>query len=72
MPVLVAEASAELGLPTAVIHEYLTECLSFELGRAEEEGLLEFFRRARALGLIDGLRQLDLPSSCDRGSDSVE
>ena len=53
---LIHEAALEMGLSPTTVREYLTECLSFELGPAEQAGLEEFLRRARALDLID--RQL--------------
>jgi chorismate dehydratase len=49
---LIEEAAAELGLEPAAVREYLTQCLSFELGPAEREGLEEFYTRAGGLGLI--------------------
>ena len=53
MDELVSGAAAEMNLQADSVREYLTECLTFELGAAEQEGLDEFYRRARAHGLID-------------------
>jgi len=72
MEVLVREASAEMGLSVEAIREYLTDCLSFELGPAEKQGLAEFYARAHALGLITAPHELASASSCDLGTDSVE
>lgn len=72
MELLVHEASRELGLSVEAIREYLTQCLSFELGQAEREGLAEFYRRAHVLGLIDRLHELEELGSCGLGTDSVE
>ena len=59
MEILVKEASEEMGLDVDVVREYLTECLSFELGPAEQLGLTEFYRRAYAQGLLDRLQEID-------------
>jgi len=72
MEVIVREASAEMGLSVEAIREYLTQCLSFDLGPAEHQGLAEFFSRAHALGLITGRDELEGSSSCDLSTDSVE
>jgi len=72
MEALVQEASGEMALSVEAIREYLTRCLSFELGQAEQQGLEEFYRRAHAQGFIDRPRTLELSSSCDLGTDSVE
>ena len=72
MEVLVREASREMGLDIATIREYLTQCLSFELGQAEQEGLAQFFKRALAQGLIDRFHDVEGLSSCGLGTDSVE
>jgi len=72
MEALVQEASVEMALSDEAIREYLTRCLSFELGQAEHQGLEEFYRRAHAHGFIDRPRALELSSSCDLGTDSVE
>ena len=62
---LVAEAAAELRLGVESVREYLTDCLSFDLGSAERAGLEEFYRRARQAGLID-------QTSCSVIDDSIE
>jgi chorismate dehydratase len=49
---LVTGAAAEMNLQADSVREYLTDCLTFELGAAEQEGLEEFYRLARAHGLI--------------------
>ena len=72
MDQLVRQASSEMGLTVEVIQDYLTQCLSFELGEAEKEGLAEFYRRAWNLGLVNELRDIELLSSCGLGTDSVE
>lgn len=72
MGLLVDEASVEMGLSAEAIHQYLTQCLSFELGRDEQEGLVEFYIRAHAQGLIEKPRALELSSSCDLSTDSIE
>ena len=41
-----------MNLQVDVVREYLTECLTFELGEAEQQGLEEFYRLARVHGLI--------------------
>ncbi len=56
---LVDEAAAEMGLQRETIREYLTECLSFDLGRAELEGLEQFFTKAHQHGHIPGLRPIE-------------
>lgn len=53
MEQMIAGAAAELNLQVDSVREYLTECLTFEMGVAEQAGLDEFYRRARADGLID-------------------
>ena len=53
MEEMIAGAAAELNLQVDSVREYLTECLTFEMGVAEQAGLDEFYRRARADGLID-------------------
>lgn len=55
---LVRESAAELGLGTAEIRDYLTQALSYRLGRDEIAGLEEFYRRAAAKGLIPAARPL--------------
>ena len=45
---IVAETSAETGLSDAVLRDYYTRNLRFEMGAAEQAGLAEFLRRARA------------------------
>ena len=49
---VVRESAAELGLDTAEVRSYLTECQSFFLRQDELAGLEEFYRRAHAHGLI--------------------
>ena len=53
MEALVQQASLEMNLSAQILREYLTECLSFELGPEEQEGLAEFYRRAQVHGFID-------------------
>jgi chorismate dehydratase len=48
---IVAETAAETGLPGPVLRDYYTRNLRFEMGAAEQAGLAEFLRRARAHGL---------------------
>ena len=72
MEVLIQEAAMEMALSVEAIREYLTQCLSFELGQAEQEGLEEFYQRAFTEGLIERVRPLETSSSCDLGTDSVE
>ena len=62
---LIEEAAVELQLEESRVREYLTECLSFELGETERRGLSEFYRRARQAGLLQ-------PVACDGTWDSVE
>jgi chorismate dehydratase len=50
---VVERATRELGMPAADAGRYLSESLSYRLDEAALEGLLEFYRRAGALGLID-------------------
>lgn len=69
---IVAEAATEMPLSAGAIREYLTECLSFDLGEAEQEGLEEFYRRARDLDLIRQRRLPPARASCGPGADSVE
>jgi len=81
---LVRQAAAELGLGEASVREYLTQCLSFELGSAEREGLQMFFDKAHRHGLIPEVRPIrfhggagsdgamQAGSCCDRRTDSVE
>ncbi len=52
MAELITEAARETGLDAGELEEYLTRCLSFHLGAEERAGLVEFFRRAHAAGLI--------------------
>jgi chorismate dehydratase len=69
---LVQQASLEMNLSAQVLREYLTGCLSFELGPEEQEGLAEFYRRAQVHGFIDERRDVDGLGSCDPGTDSIE
>lgn len=55
---MTADAAEELGLELAVVTEYLTRSLSFNLGEAELGGLEEYFRRAEAHGLIESVSAL--------------
>lgn len=48
---IVAETAAETGLAPAVLRDYYTRNLRFEMGPAEQAGLAEFLRRAHAHGL---------------------
>jgi chorismate dehydratase len=50
---IVARAASELSLPADLVRAYLTENLGYVLGDRERTGLDEFWRRARAHGLID-------------------
>jgi chorismate dehydratase len=50
---IVAQAAAELSLPADLVRAYLTENLGYLLGEPERAGLDEFWRLARAHGLID-------------------
>lgn len=50
---IVSRAAAELSLPADLVRAYLTENLGYVLGEPERAGLDEFWRRARAHGLID-------------------
>jgi chorismate dehydratase len=58
LPALVARAAAETGLPSAELHTYLTEHLSYHLGAEEQASLDEFFRRAHHHGLLPAPRPL--------------
>lgn len=49
---LIAGAATEMNLQVDSVREYLTDCLRFELGAAEQAGLEEFYRLARVHGLI--------------------
>lgn len=49
---MVAVAAAEMELSEAVVREYLTDCLSFELGGEERAGLERFFEMAHRHGFI--------------------
>ncbi len=48
---IVSETAAETGLPAAVLRDYYTRNLRFEMGPAEQAGLAEFLRRAKVHGL---------------------
>ena len=65
MEVLIAEAASELSLESAAVREYLTECLTFDLGASERAGLEEFYYRASQAGLIDA-------SSCSVEGETIE
>jgi chorismate dehydratase len=69
---LVQHAAAEQSLPEAEIREYLTENLSYRLGKDELSGLYEFFERAFDHELIGSLEPLRFARSCDDIGDSVE
>jgi chorismate dehydratase len=56
---LVAATSAELALDASLVRSYLTQSLSFHLGRAQRSGLEEFYRRAARHRLIDAAREID-------------
>ena len=56
---VIGQAAAELSMTHAAVREYLTECLTFELGLAEREGLEMFFAKAQAHGLIPELRPVE-------------
>ncbi len=47
---IVTEAALDSGLPEAVLRDYYTRNLSYEMGPAEQEGLAEYLRRATAHG----------------------
>ena len=49
---IVAETATETGLAPAVLRDYYTRNLRFEMGPAEQAGLAEFLRRAQAHGLV--------------------
>ena len=55
---IVAEYSAELGLPVAELREYLTENISFHLDEEMRAGLELFFRLAYKHGVTDAARPL--------------
>ena len=59
MDILVREAAAELELDPRSVHTYLSENLHYFLRWPELCGLHEFFRRAHALDLTPGVRDLD-------------
>ncbi|MGE0641404.1 MAG: menaquinone biosynthetic enzyme MqnA/MqnD family protein [Thermoanaerobaculia bacterium] len=48
---IVRETASETGLSSAVLRDYYTRNLRFEMGAAEQAGLAEFLRRAEAHGL---------------------
>jgi chorismate dehydratase len=58
LDILVRESAAELGLDSAEVRSYLTQNLRFFLQEPELAGLAEFFRRARAHGLLPEAREL--------------
>ena len=58
LDILVREAAAELGLDSAEVRAYLTKNLRFFLREPELAGLAEFFRRARAHGLLPEAQEL--------------
>lgn len=68
LPALVAESSAELGLPPAEVETYLTDNLSYRLGAEELRSLTEYYRRAHAHGLIAAPRPLAIAARETEGS----
>lgn len=60
---VVREAAATLGLPADTVRVYLTENLHYVLGAAQRAGLDEFWRRARAHGLIEAPAAAAAPRS---------
>ncbi len=69
---LVRLAALEQSLSEAEVREYLTENLSYRLGRDELSGLHEFFERACDHGLIGPISPLQFARPCDDIGDSVE
>ena len=63
---IVEVASRDLALEREAIRRYLTEHLSYSLGREELAGLEEFHRRAYAHGLIPSHRHLAVYDSLPR------
>lgn len=59
---IVAETATETGLAPAVLRDYYTRNLRFEMGPAEQAGLTEFLRRARAHGLAPLAGAVDFPA----------
>lgn len=59
METLVREASDELGLEVEAVREYLTQCLSFELGPEEQKGLADFYQKAYEMGLLERLQNVE-------------
>lgn len=57
---VVREAEATLGLPADTVRAYLTENLHYVLGPAQRAGLDEFWRRARAHGLLAATEPAEL------------
>jgi chorismate dehydratase len=60
---IVAETAAETGLAEAVLRDYYTRNLRFEMGPAEQAGLAEFLRRAHAAGLAPAAAPLRFAAS---------
>ena len=69
---LVDVASRELGLETGEIRRYLTENLSFDLGRDELSGLSEFYCKASQHGLIGPVQPVEFWEPCSPAADSVK
>jgi predicted solute-binding protein len=59
LDILVREAAAALSLDPEMVRTYLSDNLSFFLRWPEISGLVEFYRRAHALGLIPKPRDLE-------------
>jgi chorismate dehydratase len=57
---IAADASATLGIAAAELRSYLREAIRFELGADEIAGLEAFRDRARARGLLDSSRTIDV------------
>ncbi|MBM3264322.1 MAG: hypothetical protein FJY97_12975, partial [candidate division Zixibacteria bacterium] len=53
IPEIAAEYARTRNHPTAFYTAYLSDHLSYALGPEEQAGLMEFYRRALRLGLID-------------------
>jgi chorismate dehydratase len=61
---LVERYSRQLALPADFLRGYLAECVSYDLGGKEIEGLHRFFGLARQIGLIQEIRPLSfLPTT---------
>jgi chorismate dehydratase len=68
---IVRGAAVETGLPPAVLRDYYTRNLRYTMGPAEQAGLNEFLRRARAHGWADevALRFLPTPAGTQPPAD---